>query len=46
MVTCHRDDDNIYELVIRANVDNTDAEIVKEKLSAKGFNVCHIAKIG
>ena len=46
MVTCHRDDDNIYELVIRANVDNTDAEMVKEKLSAKGFNVCHIAKIG
>ena len=45
-VTCHRDDDNIYELVIRANVDNTDAEMVKEKLSAKGFNVCHIAKIG
>ena len=46
MVTCHRDDDNIYELVIRANVESDDADNVKDKLSAKGFNVCHIAKIG
>lgn len=43
LITCKKDDDK-YEIVIRADIDNVDT--IKTKLEEKGYKVIHTVKIG
>lgn len=43
LITCKKDDDK-YEIVIRADIDNVDT--IKAKLEEKGYKVIHTVKIG
>lgn len=43
LITCKKDDDK-YEIVIRADIDNVD--MIKTKLEEKGYKVIHTVKIG